>query len=46
MSTVLDEENEITLAYSMNGEDLPREYGFPLRVVVPGHIGVRSCKWV
>eukprot|EP00397_Hematodinium_sp_SG-2012_P027967 GEMP01029418.1.p1 GENE.GEMP01029418.1~~GEMP01029418.1.p1 ORF type:complete len:409 (+),score=72.74 GEMP01029418.1:409-1635(+) len=34
------------LAYEMNGEELPREHGYPVRMVVPGHVGVRNVKWV
>lgn len=37
---------EVLLAYSMNGEPLAPEHGFPLRVVVPGFAGVRSPKWL
>jgi sulfite oxidase len=37
---------EVLLAYSMNGEPLTPEHGFPLRVVVPGYAGVRSPKWL
>lgn len=34
------------LAYEMNGETLPAEHGFPLRVVVPGWAGDSWIKWV
>lgn len=46
MSMVLDPRNEVILAYQMNGEDLPLEHGYPLRLVVPGTVGVRNAKWV
>jgi sulfite oxidase len=35
---------EVILAYEMNGEPLPKIHGGPLRVVVTGFIGARSCK--
>ncbi|WP_432542357.1 molybdopterin-dependent oxidoreductase [Kineococcus sp. SYSU DK002] len=35
------------LAVGMNGEPLPREHGFPVRMVIPGLYGyVSACKWV
>jgi sulfite oxidase len=37
---------DVLLAWEMNGERLPPEHGFPLRVVVPGWIGARSVKWL
>jgi sulfite oxidase len=46
MSMVIDPRNEIILAYQMNGEDIPIEHGYPLRLVVPGVVGVRNAKWV
>jgi DMSO/TMAO reductase YedYZ molybdopterin-dependent catalytic subunit len=38
--------DDALLAYEMNGEDLPPDHGAPLRLVVPGWIGVASIKWV
>ncbi|MFD5426795.1 molybdopterin-dependent oxidoreductase [Streptomyces sp. NPDC127084] len=35
------------LAIGMNGEPLPFEHGFPVRMVVPGLYGyVSACKWI
>jgi DMSO/TMAO reductase YedYZ molybdopterin-dependent catalytic subunit len=34
------------LAYEMNGEPLPAEHGFPVRLLVPGWYGVASVKWL
>lgn len=39
-------EADVILAYEMNGQELNRDHGFPLRVVVPGVIGARSVKWL
>src|SRR6266849_1362798 len=37
---------EILLAYAMNGEPLPIQHGFPLRVIVPDWYAVTSVKWL
>ena len=37
---------EVLLAYAMNGEPLPPQHGFPLRLVVPGWYGMTSVKWL
>jgi DMSO/TMAO reductase YedYZ molybdopterin-dependent catalytic subunit len=34
------------LAYEVNGEPLPPQHGFPLRLVVPGWYGMASVKWL
>jgi DMSO/TMAO reductase YedYZ molybdopterin-dependent catalytic subunit len=35
------------LAVAMNGEALPLEHGFPVRMVIPGLYGYESaCKWI
>lgn len=39
-------EADTLLAYAMNGQPLPPDHGFPVRVVVPGWIGDQSIKWV
>jgi DMSO/TMAO reductase YedYZ molybdopterin-dependent catalytic subunit len=37
---------EVLLAYGMNGADLTRSHGFPLRAVVGGWYGMASVKWL
>ncbi|XP_053147238.1 sulfite oxidase, mitochondrial isoform X2 [Hemicordylus capensis] len=39
-------EGDVLLAYEMNGEELPQDHGFPLRVIVPGVVGARNVKWL
>jgi DMSO/TMAO reductase YedYZ molybdopterin-dependent catalytic subunit len=34
------------LVYEMNGQVLPREHGYPLRMLVPGRYGMKNAKWV
>ena len=43
-SRAIDPRRDVLLAYEMNGEPLPRDHGFPIRVVVPGVVGVSSHK--
>ncbi|XP_021961605.1 sulfite oxidase, mitochondrial [Folsomia candida] len=43
---LLDGNFEPLLAYEMNGSPLPRDHGFPLRIILPGIVGVRSVKWL
>jgi DMSO/TMAO reductase YedYZ molybdopterin-dependent catalytic subunit len=38
--------DDALLAYEMNGEPLPPDHGFPVRLVVPGWIGIASIKWL
>ncbi len=43
----LTDERHAILAVGMNGEPLPAEHGFPVRMVVPGLYGyVSATKWV
>ena len=34
------------LAYEMNGEQLPPDHGFPMRLLVPGWYGMTGVKWL
>src|SRR6201997_3822676 len=38
--------SEAQLAYAMNGEALPIQHGYPLRLIVPGWYAVASVKWL
>jgi DMSO/TMAO reductase YedYZ molybdopterin-dependent catalytic subunit len=38
--------DDVLLAYAMNGEPLPVEHGFPLRLIVPRWYAVASVKWL
>ena len=37
---------EVLLAFEVNGQPLPPQHGFPLRLVVPGWYGMTSVKWL
>ncbi|MFE2941622.1 molybdopterin-dependent oxidoreductase [Streptomyces sp. NPDC059255] len=46
VETVMDGRDAL-LAVGMNGEPLPFDHGFPVRMVVPGLYGyVSACKWL
>lgn len=38
--------DDALLAWGMNGKPLLPDHGFPLRLVVPGWVGVASIKWL
>jgi DMSO/TMAO reductase YedYZ molybdopterin-dependent catalytic subunit len=44
LHAVLD--SEALLVYEMNGEVLPREHGYPARLLVPDRYGMKNPKWV
>jgi sulfane dehydrogenase subunit SoxC len=37
---------EVLLAYEVNGQPLPPQHGFPLRLIVPGWYGMTHVKWL
>ena len=43
LAKILD---DCILAYGMNGQPLPAEHGFPVRLIVPGWYGVNNVKWL
>lgn len=38
--------DDVLLVYGLNGRELPPDHGFPVRVLVPGWIGIANIKWV
>ena len=47
-SLTIDEatRDEVLLVYEMNGEPLPPQHGYPLRLLMPGWYGMASVKWL
>jgi len=39
-------QDDVLVAYAMNGAPLPPQHGAPLRLVVPGWYGMASVKWL
>lgn len=39
-------EDETLIAFAMNGEDIPEQHGYPLRLIAPGFPGSASGKWL
>ena len=46
VTKAMNANGDVLLAYEMNGEELPRDHGFPVRAVVPGVVGARNVKWL
>lgn len=38
--------DDVVLAYEMNGEPLPPDHGYPVRLIVPSWVGIANIKWV
>jgi DMSO/TMAO reductase YedYZ molybdopterin-dependent catalytic subunit len=39
-------EEDVLLAYEMNGAPLPVQHGFPVRLIIPGWFGMAHVKWL
>jgi DMSO/TMAO reductase YedYZ molybdopterin-dependent catalytic subunit len=39
-------DGDALLAYAMNGEPIPLQHGYPLRLIMPNWYGVASVKWL
>jgi DMSO/TMAO reductase YedYZ molybdopterin-dependent catalytic subunit len=39
-------EDDVILAYHINDEPLNDKHGFPLRVILPGHFGMKQPRWM
>jgi len=37
---------DVLVAYKMNGVELPRDHGYPVRIIVPGYVGIKNIKWL
>jgi DMSO/TMAO reductase YedYZ molybdopterin-dependent catalytic subunit len=37
---------DVLVVYEMNGRELSQDHGYPVRLVVPGHYGMASVKWL
>ncbi|XP_071175945.1 sulfite oxidase-like [Mytilus edulis] len=37
---------DIIVAYEMNGQEIPRDHGYPVRIIIPGIVGARQVKWL
>jgi DMSO/TMAO reductase YedYZ molybdopterin-dependent catalytic subunit len=37
---------DVLLAHTMNNVALPRDHGYPLRVIAPGLYGIKNVKWL
>ncbi len=46
VSQVMDPKCQVLVADTMNGKPLPRDHGYPLRLIVPGSVGTKQVKWL
>jgi DMSO/TMAO reductase YedYZ molybdopterin-dependent catalytic subunit len=43
---MIEGDGRIALVHTWNGQPLPTAHGFPLRVYLPGHYGMKQPKWI
>ena len=46
LPVALAHDEDVLLAYDLNGEPLPPQHGSPLRLLVPGWYGMTNVKWL
>lgn len=46
VNIALSADRDVLVAYEMNGVPIPRDHGFPVRLVAPGIVGARNVKWL
>jgi DMSO/TMAO reductase YedYZ molybdopterin-dependent catalytic subunit len=44
--TLIQGAPEILVAYDLDGAPLPASHGFPARMLIPGHYGMKGPKWL
>jgi hypothetical protein len=45
-TSVVQSSPEILVAYGLDGAPLPTGHGYPARMVIPGHYGMKGPKWL
>ena len=46
LAHALNPQNDVLLAYAINGRVLSPDHGYPLRSIIPGFVGGRQVKWL
>jgi DMSO/TMAO reductase YedYZ molybdopterin-dependent catalytic subunit len=44
--SVINSSAEILVAYDLDGQPLPTSHGYPARILIPGHYGMKGPKWL
>src|SRR5712691_3724230 len=44
--SLISSQPEILVAYALDGAPLPTGHGFPARMLIPGHYGMKGPKWL